>query len=89
MSKLQIFIWFNTILAITGTFLNAKRIRFGFIIWMITNAVFIGYNLYLGSYQQATLFTVYFGLALFGWINWGKQDKKSKEVEEQKIKDSI
>jgi len=82
MKSIDMFIWFNTIFAIVGTFLNAKRIRFGFVIWMITNAVFVGYNLYLGSYQQSALFTVYFGLALFGWINWGKETKKSDKSTE-------
>lgn len=82
MNKVEMFIWFNTIIAIIGTFLNAKRVRFGFIIWMITNAVFVGYNIYLNSYPQAALFTVYFGLAMFGWITWGKQEKTSKKAGE-------
>ena len=78
MSKVEILIWCNTIVAIIGTYLNAKQKRFGFIIWMLTNAVFVAYNVYIASYAQATLFFVYFGLALFGWINWGKE-KSTKE----------
>ncbi|MBN2479730.1 MAG: nicotinamide mononucleotide transporter [Parachlamydiales bacterium] len=80
MEKLETLIWCNTILAIFGTILNAKRIRFGFVIWMITNAAFVVYNFHLKSYAQSTLFFVYFGLALYGWINWGKQDKKAKNL---------
>ena len=76
MPHLEKLIWFNTIFAIFGTYLNAKQIRSGFIIWMLTNAVFMAYNIYMSSYAQATLFGVYFGLALFGWINWGKQPKE-------------
>lgn len=76
MSKLNMFIWFNTAVAIIGTILNAKQLRFGFILWMITNGVFVVYNLYLGSLQQAALFCVYLGLSLYGWINWGKSAKK-------------
>jgi len=81
MSKIEIFIWINTAFAVIGTFLNAKRIRFGFILWMITNAVFVFNNLRLHSYSQATLFTIYFGLALFGWISWGKEEKKESNKE--------
>ncbi len=77
MSKLEMFIWFNTAVAIIGTVLNAKQLRFGFIIWMITNGVFVGYNLYIRSFPQAALFSVYFALALYGWINWGKSSKKT------------
>ena len=82
MSKLEIFLWLNTVVAIIGTYLNAKQVRFGFVIWMITNAVFVANNIIIHSYQQAALFTVYFGLALFGWINWGKQQSKSKDKQQ-------
>jgi len=79
------FIWFNTLIAIVGTYLNAKQVRFGFVIWMITNAVFVVYNISLHSYPQSALFTVYFGLAVFGWLNWGKGTKKVEEKTEEKI----
>jgi len=81
MNKIEILLWCNTVFAIIGTFLNAKKIRFGFLVWMITNCVFVINNIFIHSYQQAALFFVYFGLALFGWISWGKQEK-SKNTEE-------
>jgi len=71
------FIWFNTAVAIIGTILNAKQLRFGFILWMLTNGVFVVYNLYIKSFPQAALFSVYFGLAVYGWISWGKSQKKA------------
>ena len=79
MSNIEKFIWLNTIIAIIGTYLNAKQVRFGFIIWMLTNAGFVFYNVYIQSFAQATLFFVYFGLALFGWLNWGKSHTKVEE----------
>lgn len=79
MSKLEIFLWFNTAFAVVGTFLNARRVRFGFIVWMITNAVFVMNNILIHCYHQAALFAVYFGLAAFGWFSWGKQESKSKQ----------
>lgn len=82
MSSLSIFMWVNTCIAICGTYLNTIQKRFGFILWMITNVVFVGFNLYIKVYSQAALFGVYFGLALFGWINWGRQAEKKKETEE-------
>jgi nicotinamide riboside transporter PnuC len=75
MSKLEILMWCNTAVAICGTILNAKQVRFGFILWMITNAVFIVNNIYMKSLPQAALFTVYLGLAVFGYISWGKAAK--------------
>jgi nicotinamide riboside transporter PnuC len=78
MNQVEKFIWLNTAVAIFGTYLNAKQKRFGFILWMITNAVFCGFNIYIKTYPQAFLFAVYFGLALFGYINWGKVKKESE-----------
>ena len=80
MNIMEKLIWLNTFVAIAGTYLNAKQNRIGFIIWMITNAFFVAYNLMIGSYAQATLFFVYFGLALYGWINWGKERKVAKST---------
>jgi len=76
MSKVEILIWCNTAFAILGTILNAKQIRFGFILWMLTNGAFVIYNIYIKSYPQAALFFVYFGLAIYGWRSWGKAKKE-------------
>ena len=86
MSNIDKFIWLNTIIAIVGTYLNAKGIRLGFIIWMATNAVFTAYNFYLGAYPQVALFTVYFGLAFFGFLSWGKAAKKQKKKQLKLLK---
>ena len=81
MSHIEKLIWCNTIIAIIGTYLNAKQIRFGFVIWAVTNAAFVAYNFYTHSYAQVALFSVYFGLALFGWVNWGKANNKKVKAE--------
>ena len=79
MSTIDMLIWLNTAVAIVGTYLNAKQVRFGFIIWMVTNAVFVINNIYIGSYQQAALFGVYLFLAVLGWFSWGKQKQENRE----------
>jgi len=84
MSRIELIIWCNTFLAIAGTYLNAKQNRIGFVIWAVTNAVFVIYNIFLGSYAQALLFSVYFGLAIFGWFSWGRQKNKQLEQKEEK-----
>jgi len=83
MSVIELFIWCNTFVAIFGTYLNARQNRTGFVIWAITNGIFVVYNLYLGVYPQALLFTVYFGLAIFGWISWGKKTQEPAKAEEK------
>ena len=77
MNPLEKFIWCNTIVAIIGTYLNAKQKRSGFIIWMITDFIFMIYNIIIKSYAQATLFFVYVALGIFGWLHWGKKKEAS------------
>lgn len=87
MSTTEMLLWLNTIVAIVGTYLNAKQVRFGFIIWMVTNTAFVVNNIYIGSYAQATLFAVYFVLAVVGYRSWGKQKAEVKEAPACECKD--
>ncbi|MBI5346469.1 MAG: nicotinamide mononucleotide transporter [Chlamydiae bacterium] len=73
MSKLEIFIWLNTLISIIGTFLNAKKFRIGFLLWIATDIIFVFYNIYLKSYPQSALFLVYLSIAIYGWFHWGKK----------------
>ncbi|OGN59749.1 MAG: hypothetical protein A3F40_03980 [Chlamydiae bacterium RIFCSPHIGHO2_12_FULL_27_8] len=82
MNKIEYLLWLNTIFAIVGTVLNAKQVRFGFVIWMVTNLVFLVNNIYIKSYPQSGLFFVYFVLAVYGWVSWGKQKKKRELAKE-------
>jgi nicotinamide mononucleotide transporter len=67
---LNIFLWINTAIAIIGTYLNARQVRYGFVLWMVTNFIFTGYNVLSGCWPQAFLFATYFGLAIYGWRSW-------------------
>lgn len=75
MNKVEILMWCNTAVAVFGTYLNTKQIRFGFVLWMLTNAVFIVNNIAIKSWPQAALFSIYLGLAVLGWVSWGKRKK--------------
>lgn len=48
---------------------NLKR-RWGQALWIAANVFWIGFNLHIESYSQALLFTIYLGLAIWGWITW-------------------
>ena len=69
-------IWIITIIALTGTVLNARQKRSGFLFWIISNAGLSGYNFRIEEYAQSMLFGVYLVLAIYGFINWGKRDEE-------------
>jgi hypothetical protein len=64
-----------TLLSITGTIANIYHKRWCFIIWLFTNSAWFLYDVYIGAYWQATLFLVYVWLAVWGLIEWGKENK--------------
>jgi len=62
-----------TALSIIGVVLNNYRNRACFIIWGFTNAIWATYDFRIGAWEQGILMTVYFCLAIWGWIQWGKE----------------
>jgi hypothetical protein len=64
------FMWLVTIASIIGTIANIYHKRWCFGIWVVTNALWTIYDYTLGAYSQAALGLVYFGLAIWGLIQW-------------------
>lgn len=62
--------WLIDIIAISGNFYIIKKNPFGFVLWVISNILFIVYNLYKESNAQAFLFFVYGLFAIYGWVEW-------------------
>lgn len=63
--------WLLVAIALTGTVLNVRQDRRGFILWAISNVGLAVVNVRAGQTAQAVLFTVYLGLAVWGWVKWG------------------
>lgn len=73
--------WLITILSITGTVLNIKKKRACFIIWIFTNFCLTIYNWHIWEPQQAALFFVYLGLAIYGLFSWRKNGRYKRIME--------
>lgn len=69
-------VWLVTGAALVGTVANIRHKRWGFAVWLATNGLLALHNASIGEYAQATLFAVYTGLAVWGWLAWGKSDKR-------------
>lgn len=59
--------------SIAGTILNIKKRRSGFILWLVTNLIWMVIDLRADLPAQALLFAVYAGCASWGWIAWGRK----------------
>lgn len=70
MSWFTLMTWILTAGAITGVVLNIKKKRICFYIWAVTNASWAIVDFIMGIPAQGVLFTVYFGLAIWGIIAW-------------------
>lgn len=65
--------WLVTGLSIAGTVLNIKKKRICFLIWLVTNSLWLAYDLSIGAYAQAAMMAVYVGLSVWGIIEWRKR----------------
>jgi len=64
--------WILTGLCIAGAVLNIRKRRSGFLLWAGCNLVWMFLDFQVGLTSQAALFGVYAGLALWGFMSWGR-----------------
>lgn len=70
--------WIITALSLLGVVLNIKKHKSCFVVWGFTNAAWCIYDFRIGAIEQATLFFVYFCLAIWGLIEWSMKPKNSE-----------
>lgn len=66
----EAFKWSLAVASLSGVVLNIKRRRECFLIWAGTNAAWTVVDVIHGVWAQAALQAVYFGLAIWGIIEW-------------------
>ena len=69
--------WTFTGISIAGAVLNVKKKRISFLLYTVANIGWICINIYHGIYAQATLFLVFTGLSIWGWLEWGRTGIKN------------
>lgn len=68
----------TTIAALFGAYLNSSGKKEGFLVWMVTNLVFMGHNFMIGEYSQSVLFGCYLCITIYGWLQWTKKNVTAK-----------
>lgn len=67
--------WIFVALSLIGNIFVIKKNVLGQYIWAAANLCWIAFDLYLGAYSQAFLFAVYFGMCIWGILEWSKESK--------------
>lgn len=69
--------WLLAVVSLVGTYLNIKKQKICFVIWGVTNALWVLYDFSMGAIAQAALMLCYFVLAVHGFYEWKKGTKTS------------
>lgn len=79
--------WLVVALSLYGNYLNVKRRRASFLVWMAANVAWIAYNISIRSWAQAGLFGTYLFTSAWGWVAWGDTARK-KDCPEERLKET-
>lgn len=65
-----------TAITLIGTLGNSFQKTWCFYIWIPTNLFWVIYNIAIGQYQQAIIYTVNTITSVIGLYNWKKNEKR-------------
>lgn len=74
--------WILVILSLAGNVFVIKKNVLGQWLWAISNLGWITFDISIGAYSQACLFTVYFGMCVWGIAAWTRESR-AKTVESE------
>ena len=70
---MSLFTWIATIICLTGTVFNCKKMKICFYLWIVGNLLWFAFDLHSGLYSRAALDTVQLALAVYGIYEWSKK----------------
>jgi len=77
MSNIEIFGWSATAVALVGGWMNNRRRRACFAMWLVSNAITFGIHSAAGMWSLAARDGAFFVMAIHGWWLW--RDRRGKE----------
>ena len=73
--------WSATFVALVGVYLNNRRRRACFVVWLISNAMTLGIHVAIGMWSLAARDVSFFVLAIHGWMLWGRNAESEADHE--------
>ena len=69
------FEWLLTGLSLAGTWFNIQKRLAGWLIWSVANAGWVAAFASRKLWAEATLFSIYLILSIYGYFKWRRQEK--------------
>lgn len=73
---MSIITWIVGGISLVGTIANMKQKKWCFVMWMVGNSYWMYYSISRGLYPRAVLDAIYLGLAVYGFFEWRKMERK-------------
>lgn len=64
----------TTILAVIGVLANNRRLRWCFLVWLVSNSLSLAIHAYVAVWSLVARDAIFIILAVEGWIRWGKSE---------------
>lgn len=71
---MSLFLWFMVLVGVVAAVLNVKKKRSCFVIWSVTNSIWIIHNFRIGEYQQSASYIILLLFTIWGFVMWGKKE---------------
>lgn len=71
---MQVISWITTAICLLGTILNVKKLNFCFYLWLVGNVLWLCIDICNGLWSRAILDIVQGILAVWGIIEWRKNN---------------
>lgn len=85
MDLLETFGWIATAIALMGVWMNNRRRRACFVLWLASNALTFGIHSYAAMWSMAVRDLAFFLLAIHGWWLWGREVVKHEHPDREGI----
>lgn len=66
--------WLGMVLAMVGTFINARGNRVCFYLWGVSNLIFLAVSVNSGAWPQVGLFSFNLSMCVYGLYKWPRKE---------------
>jgi hypothetical protein len=81
--------WIVFVIALIGAVLNIVKLRWCFVLWLVSNGFWLVHNIAAGDFPQAACYAIFFVISIWGFVAWkSKLQIDPPAVQSQKIRNA-
>ena len=65
--------WAGAAIVLLGYYLNANKLSWSWLVWLLGNALVAIYSFNLSAYPTAMMSVIIMGMNIYGYIQWKKE----------------